>query len=203
MAFLLPAAAAATTAATAAVGSMSFSSVIGLIGTAVSTVGSIAQGMAQAQAAEIQATNALIQGKAQELNHKRTGLKLIDRTREAMSAVNASAAAGGIDPYSGSAGALSNYAQGLGFDEFNLAQENAEFARLSGEAGQAAYLAAANSYRTAAAFKGTLGLLSGFQKLSSVGGPSVQPFAAATKISALNPAPYLSGYPDTITGTMY
>jgi len=172
------------------------SAAVGLIGTVVSAVGAISQANAMAKAAELQATNALIQGNAQAMNHQRQAITVMNRTMETEAAINARGAAGGIDPFSGSAGALSEYAMRLGFDEYSWARENVEMAKLSGQAGQAAYQGAAESYRLQGFFAATTGLMSGFQKLGSIGGPG-----GPTPTQSL--APSLSGYPQYVTGTMY
>lgn len=180
------------------------STAIGLLGTVVSAVGAISQANAQAKAMELQATNALIQGNAQAMNHQKQAIAVMNRTMETEAAINARGAAAGIDPFSGSAGALSDYALRIGFDEYSWARKNVEMDLLSGKAGQAAYQSAAESYRLQGFFAATTGLMSGFQKLSAIGGPTpVKPLGGAVNVSGLTPSPSLSGYPQYVTGTMY
>ena len=142
---------------------------ISLLSTVASGIGGFATASAQSEAMKTQATNALVQGNQQAMNYQRQAIQVMNRTIETTALINARGAASGIDPFSGSAGALSEYALGKGIDEYNWAQENVQMARLSGRANQAAYRSAAQSYRTQGAFALTSGLLGGLQKSSSLG----------------------------------
>jgi len=179
LAALAPAVMGAASTAGAAVSSAAAgigltSSTLGLLSSFVSGIGALSTGMAQAKAMEIQSTNALIQGNAQAMNYQRQAIQVMNRTMETEAAINARGAAGGIDPFSGSAGALSEYAMRKGLDEYNWAQENVEMARLGGAANAAAYSQAASSYMTQGVFGLTAGLLGGMQKYGAVGSPGAQ-----------------------------
>jgi len=194
----------ASTVGAAATGIGLTSSTLGLLSSVVSGVGALATGMAQAKAMEIQSTNALIQGNQQAMNYQRQAIQVMNRTMETEAAINARGAAGGIDPFSGSAGALSEYALNKGLDEYNWAQQNVEMARLGGAANAAAYRDAASSYMMQGVFGLSAGLLGGFQKYKSVGEPTPpQSLPGPRIISNLTPSPSLSGYPQYVTGTMY
>lgn len=130
----------------------------GILGTglnawqALSLGGSIFSGVAQYGAAQaqsaayqLQATNALIQGNQQAQEYQRQGIAVLNRTIETKSLIAARGGAGGIDPFSGSAQTLSDYAMSKGVDEYNWARSNTEMAIMSGQANQASYMAAADS----------------------------------------------------------
>ncbi len=118
---------------------------IGLLGSAVSAVGQYSQGQAMAAANKLQATNAIIEGNRQAMEYQRQGIQVLSRTAETDAMIKARAGAGGIDPFSGSAGALSDYAFLKGADEYTFASENATSAILAGQANAASYRAAASS----------------------------------------------------------
>jgi hypothetical protein len=172
---IIPAIASAASAAAGTVGTISsavsaFAPTIGLLSSVASTIGGFAASSAQAQAMETQSTNALIQGNQQAMNYQRQAIQVMNRTLETTALINARGAAGGIDPFSGSAGALSEYALNKGLDEYAWAQENVQMARLGAQANQAAYKDAASSYRTQGAFALAGGLLGGIQKFGAIGG---------------------------------
>jgi hypothetical protein len=185
---ILPAIASAASAAAGTVGAVSttFSALaptIGLLSSVASAVGGFAASSAQAQAMETQSTNALIQGNQQAMNYQRQAIQVMNRTLETTALINARGAAGGIDPFSGSAGALSEYALNKGLDEYAWAQENVQMARLGAQANQAAYKDAASSYRTQGAFALAGGLLGGVQKFGAIGGPTTAAAAPATSFA--------------------
>ena len=160
------------------------STALGLVGTVISAVGSIAAGSAQAAAANqqaqaytIQARQSLIEGTARSLEYKRQGVQVMEKVLQTQGTIRARAAAGGIDPFSGSAGALTDYAMEKGQDEIILATEGAEMAILAGQANSAGYLAAAAGARDAARSARTMGLINaagtvvgGLAKAFSIGG---------------------------------
>lgn len=175
MAFLaaIPAAlAGAGAAAGAAAGGLSLSGILGLVGTAVSAIGSIAAGQAQAQAYKMQAMSSLIEGNQRALEFRRQGNQVLNKILETQASVAARGAAGGIDPFSGSAGALSEYALAKGTDEFIFAQENAQMAILSGQANAAGYQSAASSARTMGLLNAVGSVAGGIAKAASIGVPT-------------------------------
>jgi hypothetical protein len=130
----------------------------GILGTglsgwqALSLGGSIFSGIAsysaaqqQSAAYQLQATNALIQGNQQAMEYQKQGIAVLNRTIETNALIRARGSAGGIDPFSGSAQTLSDYAMTKGVDEFNWARSNSEMSILSGRANQAEYLTAADN----------------------------------------------------------
>jgi hypothetical protein len=174
------AATAATGAATAA--ATAAPAAAGIFGTgltgwqALSLGGSLFSGVAQygaaqqqAAAYELQATNALIQGNQQAQEYQKQGIAVLNRTIETNALINARGGAGGIDPFSGSAATLSDYAMSKGVDEFNWARSNSEMAILSGQANQAAYLSAASGARSMGMFNLIGSGLLGATRLKALG----------------------------------
>jgi len=143
--------------------------VIGMVASAVSAVGQIQAGRAQARAYRAQAKQAELKAAQDALRYRQQGVEVLKRIRANTSAVTARAASGGMDPYSGSPQSLKNYAQKAGAEEFYLTRENAELARAIGDvnaqqyrmaARQAklqSYIGAASSIGMAAATYQTLG----------------------------------------------
>lgn len=109
----------------------------------VAAVGTIAGGQAQAkmakaqaaatqQAAQAQALASLrqatmqrMQGRSEVLKYREEGVRTLENVLRNISTVNARAGAGGIDPFSGSAQALNNYALGTASDEYGVSLDNA------------------------------------------------------------------------------
>lgn len=110
---------------------------------AVSAIGTIAGGQAQAKLANAQAAAAQqeaqaqamaslrqatmqrMQGRSEVLKYREEGVKTLENVLRNISTINARAGAGGIDPFSGSAQALNNYALGTASDEYGVSLDNA------------------------------------------------------------------------------
>jgi hypothetical protein len=114
---------------------------------AVSAIGQIQAGRQQARAYQAQARQAELKGKQAELQYRQQGLEILRRTRQNISTVTARAAAGGLDPYSGSPQSLRNYAAATGTEEFYLSRENAQLAQITGEVNAQQYRMAASQAR--------------------------------------------------------
>lgn len=164
---LAPAAAAI---APAAAGGFSIWNGLGLLSSAVSAIGQMNSANAQADAMRLQATNQIIAGNAQSLEYQRQGLSVMRRVQETEATIRARGAAGGIDPFSGSAGTLGDLSFSRGADEYNWARENASGAVMAGQSNAAAYRSSASSMETAGLFNAGTSLLGGVAKFGSVGG---------------------------------
>lgn len=184
MAFLAPIAglAGAVGGAASAVGGIS--TVLGLVGTVVSAVGTLAASSAQASSYKLAATQAMIEGQSRALEYRRQGNQVLRKVLETNASINARGAAGGIDPFSGSAGALSAYAFEQGEEEFTLATQNAEMAILGGQANAASYRSAAASARTMGLINAAGTVIGGLAQASRIGGA---PTASAGTRPALAP----------------
>jgi hypothetical protein len=150
------AATAATAAAPAAAGifgtGISAWQALSLGGSLFSGVASYSAAQQQASAYELQATNAVIQGNQQAQEYQKQGISVLNRTIETNALIRARGGAGGIDPYSGSAANLSDYAMSKGVDEFNWARSNSQMAIMSGQANQASNIGAASGARSMGTF---------------------------------------------------
>lgn len=170
---------------------------LGLVGTAMSAKAQLTGGENQAMAYQLAATNALIEGNQRAMEYKRQGNQVMSRTIETDALIKAKAAAGGIDPFSGSAGALSEYAFMKGVEEYNLAQENAQFAVMQGKASEASYnMAAASALKTGQQSAIATGVL-GASKFLSSGAPQLvgSLFSSSTPTSSASTS--LSPYTKT------
>ena len=164
-------------------------STLQMVGTALSVVSSVQQlqaGRQQARAYQAQAKQEELKGRRDALAYRQQGVEVLKKIRENTSTVTARAAAGGLNPYSGSPQSLKNYAAKEGIGEFYLAQENAELALVIGDVNaQQARMAASQARRqgiygaigtlgTAAATVGSLGgppsNIGGFAGGGSIGG---------------------------------
>lgn len=103
---------------------------------AVSAVGQVAAGAQQRAAYNAQAAQAQIQGRSQAIAYKQQAADVLKNLNETMGTIVARAAAGGVDPLSGSAQSLQNYAMKEGVREYNISKDNAVLAQ-----GMAAYQA--------------------------------------------------------------
>ena len=103
---------------------------------AASAAASLYGARQQAKAYSEQAAQAQIQGRSQAIEYRRQGANVLRNLNETLAATIASAAAGGIDPTSGSALALQNYARGEAYREYGTALDNATLAK-EGAAAQA------------------------------------------------------------------
>jgi len=125
----------------------------------VSALGTIAAGAAQRQQYEVQARQAELRGRAEALAYKQKGADALNNLNQTLAAIISRAAAGGVDPTSGSAATLQRFALSEGVREQQIAQDNALMAlgQASTQAGiyqSAGRTAQLTSYVSAA---GTLG----------------------------------------------
>ena len=117
-------------------------------------------GRQQARAYQAQAKQSELQGKQAELQYRQQGIEVLRRVRANISSVTARAAAGGLNPYSGSSQSLRNYAAATGAEEFYLSQENAALAQITGDMNAQQYRMAASQARRQGFYNavGTLGM---------------------------------------------
>jgi len=149
-------------------------STLQVVGTALSAISSIQQiqaGRQQARAYQAQAKQEELKGRRDALAYRQQGVEVLKKIRENTSTVTARAAAGGLNPYSGSPQSLKNYAAKEGIGEFYLAQENAELALVIGDVNaQQARMAASQARRQGIyGAIGTLGTTA--MTVGSLGGP--------------------------------
>jgi hypothetical protein len=117
-------------------------------GYAVSAASSMSQMMgarSQARGLAAQATMARLQAKTESLKYKQQGLSILDNILQTQAAINARAGAGGIDPNSGSARALAQYALSRGAQETYTIMDNQVIAERGGEMQAQQYMQQARS----------------------------------------------------------
>jgi hypothetical protein len=125
--------------------------VVPLITAGVSAIATIAGGQAQAkmanaqaaaaqQAAQQQAMASLreatmqrMKTRSEVLKYKEQGVRTLENIVSTMATLNAMSGTGGIDPFSGSAGALNQFALARGADEAYTARDNATITLRAGE----------------------------------------------------------------------
>ncbi len=110
-----------------------------VIGPVISVGSKIAQasaqrdvGRAQQASYEQQAAQAELRGRSEAIAYKQKGSEALKRLNETLAAIVARAGAGGVDPTSGSAVTVQQFAMGEGIDEFNIAADNAAMALSEG-----------------------------------------------------------------------
>lgn len=132
---------------------------IGLALSAVSAIGQIQAGRAQAKGLAAQATMERMRAKQEALKYRQQGVEALRRTVGTMASINAMAGTGGIDPFSGSAQSLSTYALSKGANEFYTARDNTVITLRGGELQAQQYQQQAKSAVRAGLFAaaGTLG----------------------------------------------
>jgi len=85
-------------------------------------------GAAQQASYERQAEQAELRGRSEAIAYKQKGSEALKRLNETLAAIVARAGAGGVDPTSGSAATVQQFAMGEGIEEFNIAADNAALA---------------------------------------------------------------------------
>ena len=155
-------AAATTAGAAAATGAAGASSLFtaanfGLLSSAISVGSSLYQGKQQAVAYRMQAMQASLKGRQEALNYNRRAFDTLERNRRLNASLNARAAAGGIDPFSGSPLTLADANNIAAYEEATIDRDNAEMAIYGG-------LAQSQSLQAAAATSQTFGYLTAAAK---------------------------------------
>jgi hypothetical protein len=131
-----------------------------LASSAVSAYGQMRAGQAQREMYDEQAAQARMRGRSEAIAYKQQGADVLRNLNENLAAIIARSAAGGVDPTSGSAAVMQQYAMAEGIREKNIAADNALLAE-----GQAAtqahqYRMAGRAAQQASFFQaaGTLGM---------------------------------------------
>ena len=105
-------------------------------------VSSIKQGQFQKAQMDIQAKQAELQGRQNALNYSKQAFMSLQKQRKTAATIFASAAAGGVDPFSGSPMTLDQWNAFQAGEEYNLGLENADMAIAGGLAQSQALQAA-------------------------------------------------------------
>lgn len=108
-------------------------------------ISTIQSGRAQAQAMRLQATQAELQGRQNALQYNRQALQVFERQERLAATARARAAAGGVDPFTGSPLTMQQVNALTAGREMQIAQDNAQMAIYGG-------LAQSQSLQAAASF---------------------------------------------------
>ena len=159
----------------ASAGTITAAGAIGTSGlfTGLSALGSVVSGISQYSMAQAQAEQARLRAEAQAIQYRQQGVAALDRTLSTAATIAARAGAGSVDPFSGSAGALTSYAYGKGFGEFTFAQESAEMARLQGGMQAGLYQMSGEQSLIAGIGRGFSSAFTGYDRYQSIGGRTV------------------------------
>lgn len=112
----------------------------------------VASTNAQASAQRVQAAQAELQGRQNALNYSRQATAVLNRQQQLAASARARAAAGGVDPFTGSPLTIQQVDAMRAGEEFGIAQQNAETAIYGG-------LAQSQDLRSAADLTQGLGTL--------------------------------------------
>ena len=138
---------------------------------AVSAVGAIAAGESQRQTAYAQARQAELQAKSDALRYKQQGIAVLEKTLATAATIRARAAAGSVDPFGGSALALTQYAFGKGVEEKIMTEDNAQIALLGGQINASEMRRQGDAAAQAGYVKAFGTLLSTGAQIGGIGGP--------------------------------
>lgn len=113
--------------------------------TALTASQQLKAGKAQASGLARQAAFGKVQARGEALKYRQQGAAVMDNILATKAAINARAAAGGIDPFSGSAKALALYAEKKGANELYISRDGEQIAFGTGEAQAMQYMSQAKS----------------------------------------------------------
>jgi len=145
---------------------------IALAGSAVSAFGQMQAGKAQARGLAQQAAMSQVQARSEALKYQQQGVNALKNIVRTNSTLNARAAAGGIDPFSGSALGLAQFTQSEGAKEFFVTEDNQIIAREGGSIQAQLYMDQAKQAKRGGLFAAAGTLLSAGTSFSKIGGPS-------------------------------
>jgi hypothetical protein len=112
---------------------------------AAQPISTVQAGRSQAQAMRLQATQAELQGRQNALQYNRQALQVFERQERLAATARARAAAGGVDPFTGSPLTMQQVNALTAGREMQIAQDNAQMAIYGG-------LAQSQSLQAAASF---------------------------------------------------
>lgn len=144
---------------------------IAVAGAAISAYGQMQAGKAQARGLAQQAALTQVQARSEALKYRQQGVETLKNIVRTNSTLNARAAAGGIDPFSGSAAGLAQFTQSEGAKEFFVTEDNQIIAREGGSIQAQLYMDQAKQAKRGAMFAAAGTLLSAGASFSKIGGP--------------------------------
>ena len=155
----------------------------------VKAVGTIQQGKAtdamykgQAQQTLVQARSQVLQSRQEALNHREDGIVVLEQMKKNAATINARAAAGSLDPFSGSLGNLMTVNLDQGFQDFTMtrdnrfiAEQNQVIIQKSAEHQAAQYRAAGKQAKRSAMFSAITSVAMAGANYGMQGGPGGAP----------------------------
>lgn len=155
----------------AAAAGMSTLQIVGAGLSALSAVQQIQAGRQQAAALRAQGVQERLKARSAAIRHRQEGVAVLENIVKTNSAVVARAASGNTNPFTGTPMMLQQYARKEGFNEFGLAQDNAELALVVGEINEEQYGMAATQARRQGVFNAVGTLATTAMTVGSIGGP--------------------------------
>lgn len=141
--------------------------------TAVSAAGQLYSGRQQQKAYNAQAAQARIQGRSQAIAYKQQAADVLRRVNETNAAIITRAAAGNIDPSSGSAQALQNRSMKEGIREYNTSLDNSQMALGMADYQSKIYKDAGRTAMATAYIKTAGTIYGGYQRSQQTGFPAL------------------------------
>ena len=135
-------------------------------------VSSIQQGKYQKSMYDIKAKQAVLQGRQNALNYSNQALNVLKDQRKMNSAIVARGAAGGVDPFSGSAMTVAQWNAFKAGEEYNLGLENADMAIAGGLAQSQAMQAAGKQAMKTAYMNAAISVAQGAYMYGSLSTPT-------------------------------
>ena len=163
---------------------------IGMVASAASTFSQMQSSRSQARGLAAQATMARLQGKTEALKYKQQGLSILDNILQTQAAINARAAAGGIDPNSGSAKALTQYALSRGAQETYTIMDNQVIAERGGEMQAQQYMQQARGIMRSGLIGGIAKGATTAYQFGLIGGAPLEPSLSYGSATG-TPTPYI------------
>lgn len=142
------------------------------IGQVISVANSLASSSIQASAQRVQAAQAELQGRQNALNYNRQANEVLRRNEQLAATARARAAAGGVNPFSGSALTMQEVNAMRSAEEFQIATDNAQTAIYGGLAQSQDLRAAADITQALAIPRAVADAATGFARVSRVSTPS-------------------------------
>ena len=143
------------------------------IGSIVSVVSSISSAQAQSQQMRIQASQAELQGRQNALNYNKQAYTVLQRQQQLASVARARAAAGGVDPLTGSPMTIQQVDAMRAGEEYQIGKENAEMAVYGGLAQSQSLMAASRATMTTGLLSAAAGGLVGLSQVGKLATPTL------------------------------
>jgi hypothetical protein len=99
---------------------------VGAGASVIGAYGTYQAGQQQQRLYNLRSQQAALSSRQEMLREKQKGIQVLEKISATMAAVNARAAAGAMDPYSGTPSALRDFAFAEGMQDYTISRENAQ-----------------------------------------------------------------------------